>query len=159
MTAKRVTCGSASDRTVKLNCLGSRVTNDAGLLVRLVPRGEEIPSLPSCGDKISSCLLWRQDFHLVEFSKLKTCCHKRASCRRHVQVENLHPQVKNLHPQKTRACLLFSYFGSPSSWRQDLHRVEFSKLKTCCHKRASCRRQVQVKNLHPQVENLHPQKS
>jgi|GEM_PF-1659774 len=55
--AKRVTCGSVSDRTVKLTCLGSRVKNDAGLLVRLVPRG----------DMISSCRI----------STLKTCCHKK----------------------------------------------------------------------------------
>ena len=44
-----------------------------------------------------------------------------------------------------------------------------SKLKTCCHnsnfpspplfvvtRSPSCRRQVQVENLHPRVENLHP---
>ena len=71
-TTKRVTCWSGSDRTVKLACLGSHVKNDAGSLVRLVPRG----------DKLSSCLFVATRFHRVEgMCKLKTCTHKRASCR------------------------------------------------------------------------------
>ena len=112
MTAKRVTCGSVCDRAVKPNCLGSRVKNDAGLLVRLVPRG-------SCGDKIPSCrrhvqvenlhpqksqglpslFLSPLSFPVATRFHLVSCGDKIPSCRRHVQVENLHPRVENLHPQ------------------------------------------------------------
>ena len=81
----------------------------------------------SCGDRIPSCLLWRQDFIL------SLCGDKLSSCRRHVQVEHLHPQFKCPHPtslcgDKISSCL-FVATRSPS-----------------------CRRHVQVENLHPQFK-------
>ena len=78
-------------------------------------------------------------------------------------------QVENLLPQESQDLLSFPIsfsplFPSPSSWRQDsilsdfsflvvtrFHLVEFSKLKTCCHKRASRRNQ--------HIENVLPHKS
>ena len=109
MTAERVTCCSVAARTVKLNCLGVRVKNEAGLLVRLVP----------CGDTISSCRRhvqvenshpqfkhshpqegWGRLFLPTPY--LPSCGDKISSCRRDVQVENSHPQFTNVHPQKSQ---------------------------------------------------------
>jgi len=63
----------------------------------------------SCGDKISSCLLWRQDFILSGKCKLKTCTHMGKLAP---TWENLHPHGttcthKNVLPQKAWNAALF----------------------------------------------------
>ena len=100
--------------------------------------------------KISSCLFVATRFHLVGgMCKLKTCTHKRLG-RRLFQfpsspIPSLPPsgdkipscrtqQVENLLPQEAGTGSSFLFPSSlPVATR--FHRVGFSKLKTCCHKR------------------------
>jgi len=115
-----------------------------------------ISSLPSRGDKISSCRRHVQVENLHPHGK--TCTHvscgdKISSCRRHVQGENLHPHGKTCtHMGKLAATSLvatrFHLVGEVQV--ENLH----PHGKTCTHvscgdKISSCRRHVQVENLHP----------
>ena len=95
------------------------------------------------------CGHWTSSFSRGDKISIVSLCGNKISIVSNQQVENSLPQIKI--PHHTLPC---------GHWTSSFSRGDKISIVSLCGNRiSSCRRHVQVENLHPRVENLHPQEA